>query len=53
LARLAPQVHPRLDGEGLRLLLSVERSARAPDAEPGAADLVDALGVHKSSISRA
>jgi DNA-binding MarR family transcriptional regulator len=52
LARLAPQVHPRLDGEGLRLLLSVERVCESTGRGARGADLVDALGVHKSSISR-
>lgn len=52
LGRLAPDVHPRLDGEGLRLLLSVERVCASTGRGARGADLVDALGVHKSSISR-
>jgi DNA-binding MarR family transcriptional regulator len=51
-ARLAPQVHPRLDGEGLRLLLTVERVCENTGRGARGADLVAALGVHKSSISR-
>lgn len=52
LGRHAPSVHAGLDGEGLRLLLAVERVSRRTGRGARGSDLVEGLGVHKSSISR-
>lgn len=52
LRRLAPHVHPELDVEGLRLLLCVDRFVEQHGRGVRGAELVESLGVHKSSVSR-
>lgn len=52
LRRLAPYVHPALDVEGLRLLLCVDRYVGQTGRGVRGAELVEALGIHKSSVSR-
>jgi DNA-binding MarR family transcriptional regulator len=52
LRRLAPHVHPELDVEGLRMLLCVDRFVEQSGRGVRGAELVESLGIHKSSVSR-
>jgi DNA-binding MarR family transcriptional regulator len=52
LRRMAPAVHPDLDAEGLRLLVTVARFCERSGRGVRGTELVEVLGVHKSSVSR-